>query len=163
VAILLGLCGVFLFGLGLEGGLGAFVLAALHEAEDEPDKAEGDEENNKNGEPNRADEEEVLEGMDLVKEDDGLSDAVEADREGAGVGEVPVQDAGAGGAGEDNEGFGEGGLTAIFGRLEDFVIGEEVANREGLAGVEVDVAVVFDGANGGEGAAEDETREVMGG
>ena len=149
--------------MGLEGGLGAFVLAALREAENEPDKAEGDEENDKNGEPNRADEEEVREGMGLVKEDDGLSDAVEADRGGAGVGEVPVQDAGAGGAGEDNEGFGEGGLTAFFGRLEDFVIGEEVANRDGLAGVEVDVTVVFDGADGGESAAEDEAGEVMGG
>ena len=149
--------------MGLEGGLGAFVLAALRETEDEPDKAEGDEENDEDGEPNRANENNAFEGVGLIKEDDGLGDAVEADREGAGVGEVPIQDAGAGGAGEDNEGFGEGGLTAIFGRLEDFVIGEEVANREGLAGVEVDVAVVFDGANGGEGAAEDETREVMGG
>ena len=143
--------------------MGAFVLAALRETEDEPDKAEGDEENDEDGEPNRANENNAFEGVGLIKEDDGLGDAVEADREGAGVGEVPIQDAGAGGAGEDNEGFGEGGLTAIFGRLEDFVIGEEVANREGLAGVEVDVAVVFDGANGGEGAAEDETREVMGG
>lgn len=148
-------------GLVLESGVLTAGFAALEEAEDEPDDAENDEEDDKDGKPERADKEEVLEGVGLVEEDDGLGDAIEADWEGAGVGEVPVKKAGTGGAGEDNESFGERGFAAVLILLKDFVVGKEVADGEGLAGIEVDVAGVFDGGGSGEGVAKDEAGEVM--
>lgn len=68
----------------------AFGFVAFREAENEPDYEKNDKEEEKQGEPDWADEEEALEGVGLVEKDDGLGDAVEADRESAGIGEMPV-------------------------------------------------------------------------
>ena len=81
--------------------------------------------------------------MSLVKEDDGLGDPVKANWESARIGEAPTEDTGARSAGENDEGFGEGSGATVFGGLKDFVVGEKVANRESLASIEIDVAVVL--------------------